>query len=90
MVAFFVSIRAARAGELLVAPFELIPEHSLLSESKAKDIIKKFDIPIEKLPKILDSDPQAKQLGAKPGDLIAISRNDPTGKYTYYRIVVKG
>jgi DNA-directed RNA polymerase subunit H (RpoH/RPB5) len=45
---------------------------------------------MEKFPKILASDAQAKRLNAKPGNMIAISRHDPTGEYTYYRIVVPG
>jgi DNA-directed RNA polymerase subunit H len=77
-------------GERLVPPLELIPEHSVLSGSEASRVMKRFNIPIEKFPKMLESDPQAKLLGAKPGDLIAISRKDPTGRYTYYRVVVRG
>ncbi len=69
---------------------KLIPEHKLLSVADAKKAMKKYNIPLEKFPKILESDPQAKSLGAKPGNLIAIHREDPTGKYTYYRLVVKG
>ena len=75
----------------MVPPLELIPEHSVLSESEMKKVMAKFSIPAKKFPKILDTDPQAKLLGAKPGNMIAISRKDPSGgKYTYYRIVVKG
>ena len=75
----------------MVPPLELIPEHSILSESEAKKVLVKYGVPLKKLPKILDIDPQVKLLGAKPGDMIAISRKDPTGgKYTYYRVVVKG
>lgn len=78
-------------GELLVPPLELIPEHSVLSEGEAKKVMAKFSIPLKKFPKILDMDPQVKLLGAKPGDLISISRKDPAGgRYTYYRVVVKG
>ncbi len=69
---------------------ELIPKHELLSASEAKKVIKKYSTPLEKFPKVLESDPQAKRLGAKPGNLIAIGRKDPTGSYTYYRLVVKG
>lgn len=69
---------------------KLIPEHELLSAGDAKKIMKKYDTPLEKFPKILESDPQAKRLGAKPGTMIAINREDPTGKYMYYRLVVKG
>ena len=69
--------------------YELIPEHELVSASEAAKIAKKFRTPLEKFPKILESDPQAKKLGASAGRLIAIHREDPTGKYVYYRYVVK-
>lgn len=68
----------------------LIPEHELLSASEAKKVIKKYNVPLEKFPKIYETDPQAKKLGAKPGNLIAVHREDPTGSYEYYRLVVKG
>ena len=69
---------------------KLIPEHRLLSVADAKKAMKRYGTRLEKFPKIIESDPQAKKLGAKPGNLIAIDREDPTGKYTYYRLVVKG
>jgi DNA-directed RNA polymerase subunit H (RpoH/RPB5) len=34
-------------------------------------------------------DPAAVALKAKPGDMIRCERNDGTGKYTAYRIVVE-
>jgi DNA-directed RNA polymerase subunit H (RpoH/RPB5) len=71
-------------------PLKLIPKHELLSESAVKAVVKKLNTPMEKFPKILASDAQAKRLNAKPGNMIAISRHDPTGEYTYYRIVVPG
>ena len=69
---------------------KLIPDHELLSASEVKKVSKKYGTPLEKFPKILESDPQAKKLNAKPCNLIAIHREDPTGEYTYYRLVVKG
>ena len=69
--------------------YELIPEHELVSASEANKIAKKFGVQLEKFPKILESDPQVKKLNAKPGQLIAIHREDPTGGYIYYRYVVK-
>lgn len=67
----------------------LIPKHEILSESEAKKISKKYNISLDKFPRIEEGDVQAQKLKAKPGDLIAISREDPTGSYTYYRLVVK-
>lgn len=69
---------------------QLIQKHELLSASEVKKVAKKYNTPLEKFPKILESDPQAKKLGAKPGNLIAVYREDPTSEYVYYRLVVKG
>ncbi|MGI0100444.1 MAG: DNA-directed RNA polymerase subunit RpoH/Rpb5 C-terminal domain-containing protein [Candidatus Micrarchaeaceae archaeon] len=69
---------------------KLIPEHAILSAAEIKKLTKRFNTQLEKLPKILESDAQSKRLGAKPGNVVAIQRNDPTGSYTYYRLVVKG
>jgi DNA-directed RNA polymerase subunit H (RpoH/RPB5) len=69
---------------------DLIPKHVIVSASDAKSIAKKFNTTLDKFPKILESDPQSKKIGAKAGDLIKIYRADPTGKYVYYRFVVKG
>jgi DNA-directed RNA polymerase subunit H len=74
----------------LVDTPQLILKHELLSASEIKKVSKKYNTPLEKFPKILESDPQAKKIGAKPGNLIAIHREDPTGHYTNYRLVVKG
>lgn len=68
----------------------LTPEHRLLSAGEAKKAAKKYDISLDRFPKIVESDPQVRALGAKQGDLIAVHRDDPTGKYIYYRLVVKG
>lgn len=78
------------AGELLVAPRELIPPHRILSDSDAKKVAKEYGITFDKFPKILESDPQATILKAKQGQLIEIDRSDPTGKYKHFRYVVKG
>jgi DNA-directed RNA polymerase, subunit H, RpoH/RPB5 len=77
-------------GELLASNYDLVPEHELLSESDAKKISKKFNTPLEKFPKILESDPQSVKLKATAGQLIAIHRDDDGKKYVAYRYVVKG
>ena len=75
---------------MLVDIPDLNPKHDLLSEAEAKKVAKKYNITFDRFPKILETDPQVKALGAKPGDLVAIHREDPTGKYMYYRLVVEG
>lgn len=68
----------------------LILQHKKVSASDAQKIAKQYNIKMDKFPKILESDVQAQAIGAKPGDLVAIERKDPTGEYTFYRLVVKG
>ncbi len=72
----------------------LVPRHVVLSEAEAKKVLEELHLNKEDLPKILESDPQAKKLGAKPGQIIKIYREDPPfqpkNKYLYYRLVIKG
>jgi DNA-directed RNA polymerase subunit H (RpoH/RPB5) len=59
-----------------------------MSAKEVEALLKERGITANNLPKILFGDPQVKKLGAKPGDVLAIDRND--GKaYEYYRQVVE-
>lgn len=67
----------------------LVPEHVLLSDSDAKSILKEYNIAPKLLPRIVVTDPCAKILGAKPGQIIKIIRKSPTaGTSVFYRLVV--
>jgi len=72
----------------------LVPIHEILTEAEAKKVLEKLRLNKDNLPKIFESDPQAKKLGAKPGQIIRIYREDPPfqqkNKYEYYRLVIKG
>lgn len=69
---------------------ELVPKHEILQKEDADAILKKLGITPENLPKIiLDSDPVAKAIGAKRGNILKILRKSPTaGETVYYRVVV--
>ncbi len=84
--------RALVLGVSLVdrSEHELVPLHELLSEADAKNVLHELGTEPEKLPRIFESDPQAKRLGAKPGQVIKVHRNDAGKKYMMYRRVVKG
>jgi DNA-directed RNA polymerase subunit H len=69
---------------------ELVPEHTILSDKESKDLLKNYDIKPDQLPKILDTDPAAFSIGAKPGQIVKIVRKSRTAKQaTVYRFVVE-
>lgn len=72
-----------------VLEHELVPEHILLTEDEAKEVLKRYNITKGQLPKIKTSDVVVKQIGAKPGDVIKIIRKSITaGKAVAYRLVI--
>jgi len=74
-----------------VLEHELVPQHILLSEEEAKRILKRMGLSKAQLPWMLASDPVAKALGAKPGDVVMILRKSPTaGVAVAFRYVVRG
>ncbi len=67
----------------------LVPEHVLLSEEEAEEVLKTLGVRKEQLPKIRADDPVAKEIGAKPGQIVKIIRESPTaGKSIAYRLVI--
>jgi len=70
---------------------ELVPKHELLSKEEAVRVLKELGVRPEQLPWIRASDPVARLLGAKPGDIIRVIRKSPTaGVSIAYRFVVVG
>jgi DNA-directed RNA polymerase subunit H len=62
----------------------------ILSEKERKELLTRFKIRAEQLPRILATDPAAVAVEAKPGNIIKIKRKSPTAKYTTaYRLVVE-
>ncbi len=78
-----------------VPPFKvsthfLIPKHELVTKEEASQILANFNSSPSQFPYILVTDPFAKEIGAKPGDFVRISRKSETaGSSTYYRYVVE-
>ena len=78
------------AEEFNILNHELVPEHTILSKEEEKEVLDKFKIKPENLPKILINDPVVKAIGAKEGNILKIVRKSKTaGTSLYYRIVVK-
>ncbi len=67
----------------------LVPEHILLSDEEAEEVLKTLGVRKEQLPKIRADDPVAKEIGAKPGQIVKIIRESPTaGRSIAYRLVI--
>ncbi|MBS3123810.1 DNA-directed RNA polymerase subunit H [Candidatus Woesearchaeota archaeon] len=68
----------------------LVPKHSKLNDKDKEAFLKKFNITIRELPKILQDDPALGKLNAEIGDVIKIERKSRTaGESIYYRVVVE-
>lgn len=71
-----------------VLSHQLVPEMKVLSEHEKTQVLNKYRTDLSQLPVMLKNDPEALSLNAKPGDLVRITRNDKTGKYYAYRVIV--
>jgi len=68
----------------------LVPLHEVISEKEREEIFKKYKIRQDQLPRILDTDPVAMSIGAKPGQVVKITRKSQTAKKAVaYRLVVE-
>lgn len=68
-----------------------VPKHIKLTEKEAEELLKKFNISRDQLPKIPKKDPAITSLEPERGDIIKILRESPTaGKSIYYRVVIGG
>lgn len=69
----------------------LVPKHEVLSPEEARQVLERFKVTPHQLPLIKASDPAARAIGAKPGDILRITRDSPTaGKAIVYRYVIEG
>lgn len=75
--------------ELLYNPSKhvLVPEHKKLTDEEAKEVLEKYMIKSKaQLPQIHRTDIMARWLGLRHGDVVRITRFNPTsGEYYYYR-----
>jgi DNA-directed RNA polymerase subunit H len=76
--------------EFNIMNHELVPLHIILSEKEKEELLNKYKIALNELPKILDTDPVSIFIGAKPGQIVKIIRESHTAKKAVsYRLVVE-
>jgi len=69
----------------------LVPKHEIITDEEKQKLLTQYRIQPYQLPQIKSSDPAARAIGAKPGDILRITRKSPTsGEYTLFRYVVEG
>ncbi|MFH1053502.1 MAG: DNA-directed RNA polymerase subunit H [Candidatus Woesearchaeota archaeon] len=66
----------------------LVPNHQKISAEEKQKLFDQYRVTVKEMPKIGKKDPTIKELSAKPGDIIKITRNSPTGGiFDFYRVV---
>ena len=68
----------------------LVPFHEILSEKEKNQLLAQFKVKPYQMPQIKSGDPAVKAIGAKPGDVLKITRKSTTaGEHVTYRYVVE-
>lgn len=68
----------------------LVPFHEILSEKEKNQLLTQFKVKPYQIPQIRSGDPAVKAIGAKPGDVLKITRKSLTaGEHIAYRYVVE-
>ncbi|MAG78572.1 DNA-directed RNA polymerase subunit H [archaeon] len=71
-----------------VTTHKYVPKHEKLSEEQKLDLLEKYNISENQLPKIVKNDAAIQKLIPEAGDVIKITRKSPTiGEMEYYRVV---
>lgn len=78
-------------SEFDITQHNLVPKHVKLNDEEKKELLKKYNISLRQLPKILDTDPIVKLNNAKADDILKIMRKSKTmGEAFFYRVVIHG
>ncbi len=79
-----------KKGKVSILEHELVPLHEVMTEREVEELLDKYKIKKEQLPKIKSSDPVIKEIKAREGDVVRITRKSRTaGRFLAYRLVTK-
>jgi DNA-directed RNA polymerase subunit H len=68
----------------------LVPKHEIVPRREAEELLERLHIKAHQLPYLRADDPAALQIGAKPWDVVKITRKSPTaGEVVVYRYVIE-
>jgi len=76
--------------KLNVLEHAMVPDHNIMSEEEVSELLSRYSITTEQLPKVFHDDPAVKSIGANVDDVIRIVRASHTaGRAEAYRLVIK-
>ncbi len=76
--------------KLNVLEHVMVPDHKIMSDEEVSELLLRYNITTEQLPKIYHDDPAVREIGANADDVIRIIRKSQTaGRAEAYRLVVK-
>jgi len=68
----------------------MVPDHKIMSEDEVTELLTRYNISTDQLPKVYHDDPAVKTIGASADDVIRIIRTSHTaGRAEAYRLVIK-
>ena len=86
----FVQIYGLENFMFNITKHQFVPKHTILNNDESINVLLKYNVKIQNLPKINREDPIVKFIGGRPNQIIKIDNFNPTtGLSINYRFVVK-
>ncbi|MDD1704553.1 MAG: DNA-directed RNA polymerase subunit H [Methanoregula sp.] len=76
--------------KLNVLEHVMVPDHKIMSDEEVTELLTRYNISTDQLPKVYHDDPAVKSIGASADEVIRIIRTSHTaGRAEAYRLVIK-